>query len=634
MSLQVWLPLNGTLENKGLSDVTVTNNGATVNTSGKIGSCYSFDGNGYISGASPDFEGRSMSLWIKCDPASLTNNVICADYKSMLGFGFYTTYIVTTITNNTTCRQVYDKTLIPSNTWTHIVIVRDFTVPKMYLYINGVEQTPMSGKTDAWGSGMSDGFTIGARTNGANKFIGQINDLRIYDHCLSGKEVKELSKGLIGHWPLNDAIGGENLIKNTTITTTAMGWAKDGTSVTTITVSDGVTTFSNTESTALQYARMCQWIDDGAWSTVNGKTITVSFDIYSDDWDGVHEVNGANSGFAGFAIQICRSTAAPGSGSTQQQQYSFARLNDTTFWNVPTKENGKWIHFVSKPFLINEANLNRSATRTSGDYIHIGWQLRMQGVVKVKNLKVEYGSIATPWTPAPSDDLYSAMGLDDGIVYDTSGYGNNGVMVKGDGVGGSPRYNSCLSFDGSKAPAITIGTSNSLTAAFRGNRTVSYWVYPISHETSTGDSVLYGYDTSTSYKYGTGYANPSGFLHAYWANTETQYGGNAKLVLDEWNFIVVTWDQENNIVKMYVNAVDVGSSTSSDFSTGLPTENTIWYISGGEGGGQSRSSVHGYLSDLRVYITILSIDDIKELYNTSASVDSNGNWHCYEISEL
>lgn len=46
MALQVWLPLNGTLENKGLSNVTVTNNGATVDNNGKIGKCYSFNGNG------------------------------------------------------------------------------------------------------------------------------------------------------------------------------------------------------------------------------------------------------------------------------------------------------------------------------------------------------------------------------------------------------------------------------------------------------------------------------------------------------------------------------------------------------------------------------------------------------------
>ena len=43
MSLVVWLPLNGNLENQGLSNVTVTNNGATVDNNGKIGKCYKFD---------------------------------------------------------------------------------------------------------------------------------------------------------------------------------------------------------------------------------------------------------------------------------------------------------------------------------------------------------------------------------------------------------------------------------------------------------------------------------------------------------------------------------------------------------------------------------------------------------------
>ena len=40
MALRVWLPLNGNLENKGISNITVTNNGATVDNNGKIGKCY------------------------------------------------------------------------------------------------------------------------------------------------------------------------------------------------------------------------------------------------------------------------------------------------------------------------------------------------------------------------------------------------------------------------------------------------------------------------------------------------------------------------------------------------------------------------------------------------------------------
>lgn len=42
-----------------------------------------------------------------------------------------------------------------------------------------------------------------------------MNDFRIYNHALSLKEVKEISKGLVLHYPLNQNVGlGLNLIKN------------------------------------------------------------------------------------------------------------------------------------------------------------------------------------------------------------------------------------------------------------------------------------------------------------------------------------------------------------------------------------------------------------------------------------
>ena len=44
MALKVWLPLNGNINNQGLSDYKFTNAGATISNTGKIGICYSFDG--------------------------------------------------------------------------------------------------------------------------------------------------------------------------------------------------------------------------------------------------------------------------------------------------------------------------------------------------------------------------------------------------------------------------------------------------------------------------------------------------------------------------------------------------------------------------------------------------------------
>ena len=42
--LLYWLPMTGHLNNQGLSSAVATNNGATINTSGKLGSCYDFSG--------------------------------------------------------------------------------------------------------------------------------------------------------------------------------------------------------------------------------------------------------------------------------------------------------------------------------------------------------------------------------------------------------------------------------------------------------------------------------------------------------------------------------------------------------------------------------------------------------------
>jgi len=71
MSLRVWLPLTNNTNNYGLTNIIVTNNGATVNTSGKIGSCYEFNDSKNISLTNYiteflTYTEWSISLWFKC----------------------------------------------------------------------------------------------------------------------------------------------------------------------------------------------------------------------------------------------------------------------------------------------------------------------------------------------------------------------------------------------------------------------------------------------------------------------------------------------------------------------------------------------------------------------------------------
>ena len=224
MSLRVWLPLNGTLDNQGLDDVVVTNNGATVNNSGKIGKCYSFDGSDdYISltgnclyniikGGTSSF---SISFWIY--QADSTRAIIFGDYGLAGGIGFN----IELTTSN--CVRFYwngspdlgiSQINVGTTTWNHVVLVYDTT--HLYGYLNGNLVYTYTGALTVKNK-TSGSYYLGrdSRTGGT-ALNGKINDFRIYDHALSPMEVKQISQGLILHYPLNNnGWGQENLLAGT-----------------------------------------------------------------------------------------------------------------------------------------------------------------------------------------------------------------------------------------------------------------------------------------------------------------------------------------------------------------------------------------------------------------------------------
>ncbi len=200
MALQVWLPLNGDLHNQGISSVTVSNSGATVSNNGKIGKCYSFANSNYLSLNTIPYSkltNCSVCFWICLD---------AGDESWLPCTGQTTSYYFLATQNNT---GAFYHQNVGSNTKT---IYRDGVVGTTPLPAGSWHHYCITG-LDLSGWSMFLINLYGSTGAGWN-FTGRMNDFRIYDHCLSPKEVKEISKGLVLHYKLDGGSlkGSENLV--------------------------------------------------------------------------------------------------------------------------------------------------------------------------------------------------------------------------------------------------------------------------------------------------------------------------------------------------------------------------------------------------------------------------------------
>ena len=213
MALQVWLPLTKDLRNQGLNNMTVTSHNATLNTAGKLGSCYYFNGNQQWLQLSDNLgnfynDDWSVACWLK--PTDSTRSVIISEYNtsgaSNVGLELTTSRIVRLYWNGSPDINFTTAGALPLNEWTHLTVTKAGRVVKVYF--NGeLKQTytnssDFSTRTSAAQPRIGDDY----RGNSANtvSYQGYINDFRMYDHCLSSMEVKKLSQGLALHYPLAD----------------------------------------------------------------------------------------------------------------------------------------------------------------------------------------------------------------------------------------------------------------------------------------------------------------------------------------------------------------------------------------------------------------------------------------------
>ena len=518
MALQVWLPLTKDLRNQGLGSVRTTNNtNFILKSGGKLGtSC--LDLSKTVRLYSPNLVNLktfSFAFWYRPETSESTIN-----WNDVIGFNdskgglfrletSYSNSYMLSMHNNTQYGIIqnvaasYGNTLLLSSAsysrdvWYHIAVTVEED-DNVKAYVNG-ELKCIVARSDGSITGY---FNLG-ELGGNNKEDGSLNDLRIYDHCLSPMEVKKLSQGLILHYPLNrQGWGQENLVHNSN----QFRVGGHATGVTPSVEEDGtykVIAESGNSNYSSSWWKETTGIED---EFVEGESFTVSFWIKS------------------------------------------SNANKT---NPPTiyLKNGMGYYSMKGAVSANYSQVYYTGIWKKANSLapHLGWS-GLVGTYYICQWKIEKGSIPTSWCPNSSDVLAATMGLNSDIEYDTSGYCNNGTWHgTHTNTSDTPKYAVSTTATGSastylegpilpaeaQTAALWIKCKKSQNAAIFNDKTTGLQIGLL-------NSILYtNSKTSTA-----------GFTTTHWKD-------------DDWNHVVVTYDGTTR--KAYINGEAETQSGASNY---------------------------------------------------------------------
>lgn len=596
MSLQVWLPLNGDLKNQGLADITITKGSAvTVVDNGKIGGkTYSFNGNtnSYLRFPSPfstSLTSFSVAGWVSLNSGYAANNGI-----HILSFNTSSSYAriciskdsaaVTVLLNspNTKITSTMSASALTADVWHHYVVTYKSGLVK--IYIDGILDKTQS--TSVTTFTVSNSYTIG--THASETANAKLNDFRLYDHELSAKEVKELSKALVLHMPFKDAgvvPYNQNMLPDSNVNSLSKYLGTQA------------RYYENTSQTS--YTNTWIAIDDPPVPGIlNGIQQKVTAQ------EGFHSVTWYQSGTISVsAIPYTMSVYVKRISGTDlifKFQYGKSPYVAST---VQIANDDEW-HQYSWTFVPNTASSQAAASGTTRIYCG---GLYSVGEVQICGWKLEKGTVATPWNEYGN------------LFYDCSGYGHYGLgMGTLTALTISPRFNKGIKFDNANKHIViptlpTAGFGDSYTFAWWGTRSaqnVMYWGY--------ADGIrLNGMYNGIYWNTGDGSENP-----LYKPGTTTAVTAPA---LNTWAHWVMTGDGTK--CRVYQNGV-----LWAEAKTYKSISGTLLIINGWNTLANYSSS-NLSIADFRIYATALSAEDVKELYESSAAIDNKANGYAREFVE-
>ena len=481
------------------------------------------------------------------------------------------------------------KGVLPSYQWTHVTIT--YHNPTMTVYINGIKKYTYSGVSN------SSSFEYQTRVVWQNAYR-KLNDFRIYNECLSPRQVKEISKGLFCHYLLGEVdgkIGGRNLIKN------GKGNEKAGFFKNFPTVTDEYGEFTLKSKKTYATISLYDGFVYGCRDYPVGEKYTWSYDIMYTAWN---FPTGSNRGEFWMGQ---RYTNAP-SGETATGAWRGVTRHILPVVGQNGCELNKWYH-VKQTVTIPQQVSSNVGQQNYISFYNSNANVEASFTARLKNVKLEKSSTATPWTSAPEDDA----SFYDNIIYDTSGYENNGSVTDSTcptWSSDTPRYKGSYVFNGNNQ---YLKFQNPITSSST-DFTISCWV---KFDDITGNSTICTMRTAV----GNGIA-------LFKIGNKIRFDDNGQCTFsdytisaNEWIHVVVT--RSSSCKKLYVNGILKQTVNTVGDMKLISNVGTIGASS--QGGDGISNYLNGQLSDFRIYATALSDSNILELYQSSASVDNNGN---------
>lgn len=596
MSLQIWLPLRSNLMNYGVSGLQTASvqSGVATSADGKLGQCYKNSGTtaNVTTTINLTVTAFTMCSWVRVDTQqknwcrawgligsdSAYMGLCCEHTNGTLGFHYYKTYNGT----NTGIFDTYPCSAVVG-TWVHYAMAYDGA--KYYIYVNGsliasAATTKTNVETTITGLKLFGG-------NGSYSSKHSLTDVRLYDHCLSPKEVKEISKALVVHFPLGDEFieGTTNLVASQYISASSgTGWGGH----------TSVWSIEDASNFPIP-ARQCNKISitySGSGGGGVGRDIkniascspstTYTYSCYVRTPDELAPLN--NNILYRYEKNSSGTQVTEAGCWTNHNNYQYLGDNWYRLWGTftvsSTTTNFRVCSFVYP-------------NKTCNYYIGC-WQLELKDHV-------------TPYIFGTRNET---------IIHDTSGFKNNGTLNAAfKCLTDTPRYLYSTFFDGNtNCILFPFDAARSSDGIF----TMNLWFKKTEIGSKNYESLVggpSGFEMDTR-------AGSSTTLSLYMASTR---GGNmfSPFELNQWYMVTMVNDGTNE--KYYVN----GSLKNTIAKKSMPTGN--YYI--GSWRDTTSQNYKGMISDFRLYNTALSDTDILQLYQTSASIDSKGNILGYEFNE-